>query len=298
MSDAPSVGTSIRGACLCGAVAFAIAPPYRWFAHCHCSMCRKHHGSLFGTSLGVARDAFRWLEGTEEIVHYRATAAFERPFCRRCGSTVPGASHDERYWAVPAGLLDDDPLVRPRTQIFVASRSLLSTLDDALPQHAGYPPGIALPEIATRAYDGLAPVEGSCLCGAVAFSSTEVPRRVLNCYCSLCRRSRAAAFSSTLLVPRETFRWDRGETQLRSFTMPAPRRYGTDFCGTCGSPVPNAAAASEAALLPAGTIDSPLPPLPAVHLYVGSKATWYEITDSWPRFAELPPPERLTEVLR
>jgi hypothetical protein len=89
MSDAPSLGTSIRGACLCGAVAFAIAPPYRWFAHCHCSMCRKHHGSLFNTSLGVTRGAFLWLRGDEGIVHYRATPAFERPFCGRCGSTVP-----------------------------------------------------------------------------------------------------------------------------------------------------------------------------------------------------------------
>ena len=311
MSDAPSVGTSIRGACLCGAVAFAVAPPYRWFAHCHCSMCRKHHGSLFGTSIGVARNAFRWLEGTEEIVHYRATAAFERPFCRRCGSPVPDISHDERYSAVPAGLLDGDPGARPRAHIFVASRSPLVELHDALPQHAGYPPGVALPEIAAREYDGSALVAGSCLCGAVAFSATELPRHVVNCYCSLCRRSRAAAFSSTLLVPREKFRWNRGEARIRSFAMPTARdggsaanagairgQYGTDFCGDCGSSVPSATAASEAAMLPAGAIDTRLPPLPAVHFYVGSKAPWYEITDSWPQFAEMPPPEQATEVLR
>jgi hypothetical protein len=279
-------------------VAFAVAPPYRWFAHCHCSMCRKHHGSLFGTSLGVARDAFRWLEGTEEIVHYRATAAFERPFCRRCGSTVPGVSHDERYWAVPAGLLDEDPRARPRTHIFVASRSPLVELDDELPKHASYPPGFALPEIAAREYVASAPVAGSCLCGAVAFSATEVPRRVVNCHCSLCRRSRAAAFSSTLLVARDTFRWNRGQTQVRSYALPTPRRYGTDFCADCGSPAPSAPSASPTVMLPAGAIDTPLPPLPAVHLYVGSKAPWFEITDSWPQFAERPPPEQLTVVLR
>ena len=121
--------------------AFAVAPPYRWFAHCHCSMCRKHHGSLFGTSLGVARTAFRWLEGADEIVHYRATAAFERPFCRHCGSTLPAVSHDERLLDVPAGLLDGDLGARPRTHIFVASRSPLCELDDALPRHDAYPPG-------------------------------------------------------------------------------------------------------------------------------------------------------------
>jgi hypothetical protein len=73
------VSTSTQGACLCGAVTFAIAPPYRWFAHCHCSLCRKHHGSLFGSGVGVALDKLEWLRGADAVVRYRATAAFERP---------------------------------------------------------------------------------------------------------------------------------------------------------------------------------------------------------------------------
>jgi len=292
------MSTSIRGACLCGAIAFTIAPPYRWFAHCHCSMCRKHYGSLFGTSLGVASAAFRWLRGTGEIVHYRATAAFERPFCRRCGSTLPGDSDEEGYWNVPAGLLDGDLDARPRSQIFVASRSPLTALDDALAPHDAYAPGTPLPTLPDREPLEGAAVSGSCLCGAVAFAATELPRRVVNCYCSLCRRSRAAAFSSTLLVPRDAFRWVRGEASIRSYALPPPSQYRTDFCADCGSPVPAAAAGLETAMLPAGAIDSPLPPLPAVHLYVGSKAPWYEIADAWPQFAGLPPPERLTELFR
>jgi hypothetical protein len=290
------MSTRIRGACLCGAVSFTIAPPYRWFAHCHCSMCRKHYGSLFGTSLGVASAAFSWLENTSEIVHYRATAAFERPFCRRCGSTVPGASEEEGYFNVPAGLLDASLSARPRSHIFVASRSALTTLDDALPRHDAYAPGTDLPSMPDRAPLEDATLSGSCLCGAVAFAATELPRRAVNCYCSLCRRSGGAAFSSTLLVPRETFRWYRGEARIRSYALPPPSTYRTDFCADCGSPVP-IAAGSEAAM-PAGAIDTPLPPLPAVHLYVGSKAPWYDIADAWPQFEELPPPERLTEVFR
>jgi hypothetical protein len=292
------VSTTIRGACLCGAVAFTISPPYRWFAHCHCSMCRKHYGSLFGTSLGVARAAFGWLEGTSEIVHYRATAAFERPFCRRCGSTLPGASEEEGYWNVPAGLLDADPGARPRTHIFVASRSPLTALDDELPRHDAYPPRTELPTVPTRApLDGAA-VSGSCLCGAVRFATSVLPKQVVHCYCSLCRRSRAAAFSSTLLAPRDAFRWERGEARIAHYALPRPRKYGTDFCADCGSVVPGAASESPTVMLPAGAVDSPLPTLPAVHLYVGSKAPWYEIVDAWPQFAELPPPERFTEVFR
>ena len=291
--------TNVRGACLCGAIAFAVEPPYRWFAHCHCSMCRKHHGSLFGTSLGVARESFHWLEGVDAVVHYRATAAFERPFCGRCGSTVPAPSHDDRYWNVPAGLLCADPGARPRSNIFVASRSPLAELGDVLPRHASYPPGIALPSVELRREKRIgAALAGSCLCGAVAFAADVMPRRVVSCHCSLCRRSRAAAFGSTLLVPRDAFRWQQGEMGVRTFTLPHPRQYGTDFCAECGSLVPSVPAESEAAMLPAGALDSPLPPLPAVHLYVGSKAPWYEIADAWPQFAALPPPETLTELFR
>ena len=273
-------------------------------------MCRKHHGSLFGTSFGVASEAFRWLEGVDAIVHYRATPAFERPFCGRCGSTVPALSHDPRYWNVPAGLLAADPGARPRSHIFVASRSPLVELDDVLPRHDAYPPGIVLPTAADapRVLRSRAPARpsldaepalaGSCLCGAVAFTATVLPRRVVNCHCSLCRRSRAAAFGSTLLVPREAFRWDRGEARVRSFALPLPRRYGTDFCADCGSLVPSVPKGAETAMVPAGAIDSPLPRLPAVHLYVGSKAPWYEIAGASPQFAALPPPEQLNELHR
>jgi hypothetical protein len=214
-------------------------------------MCRKHHGSLFGTGLGVRRESFRWLEGANEIVHYRATAAFERPFCRRCGSTVPAVSQDERYWNVPAGLLDADPGARPRTHIFAASRSPLTELDDELPRHDDYPPGFTLPTAPVRAPQEVAAVGGSCLCGAVVFTASVAPQRLVNCYCSLCRRSRAAAFGSTLLVPGESFRFTRGAHHVRSYALPAAatamdggsaanagaicaRRYATDFCGECG----------------------------------------------------------------
>ena len=175
------MSTSTHGACLCGAVTFAIAPPYRWFAHCHCSLCRKHHGTLYGTGLGVARDRLEWLSGADEVVHYRATAAFERPFCRHCGSTVPAISHDKHFWHVPAGLLSGDPGARPRSHIFVASKSPLYELADALPSHAAYPPGIELPIVAPAPAPAAGGVVGSCVCSAVAFAATATVDRVVNC---------------------------------------------------------------------------------------------------------------------
>jgi hypothetical protein len=259
-------------------------------------MCRKHHGSLFHTSLGVARTAFRWLDGADAIVHYRATAAFERPFCRHCGSTVPALSHDDRFMSVPAGLLDGDPGARPRSHIFAASRSPLAEIEDDLPCHAAYPPGFPLQAVDTRGAPNASAVEGSCLCGAVAFAAAVAPRRLVNCHCSLCRRSRAAAFSSTLMVGAEAFRWVTGAERVRRYALSLPRHYATDFCADCGSLAPSAPEGAKAVRVPAGAIDTALGPLPAVHLYVASKAAWHEIADAWPQFAELPPPGTFTEL--
>jgi hypothetical protein len=302
------MSTSTRGRCLCGAVMFAIAPPYRWFAHCHCSLCRKHHGSVFATGLGVARDRLDWLGGADDVVHYRATPAFERPFCRHGGSTVPAVSHDERFWHVPAGLLDGDPNARPRSHIFVASKSPLHELADALPRHAAYPPGIDVAAIERRTAPlGSGAIAGSCLCDRVAFSAAAIPRRLVNCYCSLCRRRSGGAFTSTLLPTTDQFQWRRGEARVRRYALPptlgtprsgAPRQYSCDFCADCGSPTPSVAAGQPWVYLPAGAIDTELPPLPSVHLYVASKAPWVAITDTWPQFAELPPPERFTEFFQ
>ena len=60
--------------------------------------------------------------------------------------------------------------------------------------------------------------------------------------------------------------------------------------------MPSAAGAAATVMLPAGSIDTALSPLPAVHLYVGSKAPWHEIADAWPQFAELPPADLLKEL--
>jgi len=286
----------IRGACLCGAVNFEVAPPYHWFAHCHCSMCRKHHGTLFGTGLGVERSRFRWLSGQDEIVHYRSTDSFERAFCRRCGSKVPGDSHLPDVVLVPAGTLEGDFGIRPRAHIFVGSKSPLYTINDTLTRYDAYPPGVQLPVVErprVKARPGT--VVGSCLCGAVGFEVSGELTRLVHCHCSLCRRSRGTPFASTLFCAPERFRWTRGKDRIRTYKLPPPRTYEADFCATCGSTVPTVVPDFGLVLVPAGAIDTALKPPTAVHIYVGSKAAWDEITDSAPQFDEMPPPDRFAE---
>jgi hypothetical protein len=60
------------GRCLCGEVSFEIDESSPGIAHCHCSMCRKFHGSEYATFATVPRDPFCWVTGETGIVAYRA----------------------------------------------------------------------------------------------------------------------------------------------------------------------------------------------------------------------------------
>ena len=129
----------IRGSCLCGGVQFEIARAVGPFELCHCSRCRKASGSAFVAGLGVLRDDFRLLQGRELIQTYEAPIrenppAYRTCFCSRCGSPVPRPVTDSPWLEVPAGLLDDDPQLRPDKHIFVELKAPWFSVADNLPQ--------------------------------------------------------------------------------------------------------------------------------------------------------------------
>ena len=129
----------IQGSCLCGGVKFEITRAVGPFELCHCSRCRKANGSAFAAGLGVLRDDFRLLQGRELIKTYEAPVretppAYRTCFCSRCGSPVPNPFSDSRWFEVPAGVLDDDPQLRPDKHIFVEAKSPWFAITDDLPQ--------------------------------------------------------------------------------------------------------------------------------------------------------------------
>lgn len=284
------------GTCLCGAVRYEIEPPYRWMTHCHCSMCRKHHGSLYGTTVGVEKQNFRWLQGEEAIVHYRASPSFERPFCRHCGSVVPETSTSMAI--CPAGNLADDLDAKPQAHIFVKSKSPMHEITDSLRQFDEYPPGYgaSVDAPAHTQAASTASASGSCLCGAVAFEIDAAPTKVLHCHCSRCRLTRGAPHASNVFVPRDALRWIRGADQVRSFKVADARMFSTSFCMTCGSLLPALFERMGHYNLPLGSLDTPLATQAGAHIFVGSKAPWFEITDRLPQFEALPPKDRIAEV--
>ena len=44
-----------QGSCLCGRVSYEFDGPISLMMNCHCSMCRKHHGSAYATFVNQGR---------------------------------------------------------------------------------------------------------------------------------------------------------------------------------------------------------------------------------------------------
>jgi hypothetical protein len=129
----------IRGSCLCGGVKFEIASTTGPFELCHCGRCRKASGSAFAAGLRVRGQDLRVIQGQELIKTFEAPIVEAPPpytnrFCGRCGSPVPVPSDDAAWFDVPAGLLDDDPQLRPDKHIYTDFKSPWDDISDRLPQ--------------------------------------------------------------------------------------------------------------------------------------------------------------------
>ena len=133
-----------KGSCLCGTVQYDTGGAIEGIDHCHCSMCRRSHGSAFSTYGRVLRSALVVASGEDAIERFQSSDAVTRAFCRNCGSSLffrHAAAEEFEFIAI--GTLDEDPGARPEAHIFVGSKAPWYEIEDDLPQHDEYPPGVA-----------------------------------------------------------------------------------------------------------------------------------------------------------
>jgi hypothetical protein len=280
----------VEGRCLCGTVRYEVDGPFTNMLHCHCSMCRKHHGSLFATFAAAPLSGFRMLSGADSIRRYGSSPGFHRSFCGNCGSVVPGPIEAMGLVICPAGNLEGELGIEPQLHMFVGSKASWHTITDELPQFEDYPPEFGMsasPRAAPVLKEGV--TQGGCLCGDVAFEIEGAPFRAMNCHCSRCRRGRSAAHATNLFYNSDGFRWIRGEDQVEEYKVPDAQYFAVAFCRRCGSALPRLSPEFKLAVVPAGSLDSDPGRGPQGHIYVGSKAAWFHISDNLPQFEEGPP---------
>ncbi len=124
---------------------------------------------------------------------------------------------------------------------------------------------------------------GTCLCGTVRYTVEDTFSYALNCHCSNCRRATGAAFKPFAGIARSKFTVMQGSDRLRVF---GDELVHDARCDQCGSLLYSVVRDGQYVHVTLGTLVDEPSIRPAAHIFVGSKAPWYTITDALPQHDE------------
>lgn len=124
-------------------------------------------------------------------------------------------------------------------------------------------------------------LRGKCLCGAVQYEVADDFAYALNCHCSNCRRATGAAFKPFAGIVRSALRVTQGADRLMIYGSAGNH---DAHCASCGSMPYSLVRDAAWVHVTLGTlVDSPSI-RPSAHIFVGSKAPWFTITDDLPQY--------------
>jgi len=128
-------------------------------------------------------------------------------------------------------------------------------------------------------------IVGGCLCRGVRYEYHGEIDEISICHCSQCRKAQGSAFVAVAPIAAEKFKLLRGEHLLKEYRA-APNKARV-FCSNCGSPIYSARDdLPDTKRLRLGTVETPVRCSNRYHIYAASKASWHEITDGYPQYAE------------
>ena len=124
---------------------------------------------------------------------------------------------------------------------------------------------------------------GKCFCGAVHYAVADEFQYAMNCHCSNCRRTTGSAFKPFAGIEREKFAVTQGADGLLT--------YGSEnthdaHCQKCGSFLYSVVRDGAWVHVAMGTLVDDPTIRPQRHIFVGSKAPWFTITDDLPQHRE------------
>ena len=124
---------------------------------------------------------------------------------------------------------------------------------------------------------------GSCLCRAVRYTVDDAFLYAANCHCSNCRRATGSAFKPFAGIEREKLTLVQGNDGQLVFGDDT----GHDVhCAKCGSLLYSVVREGRFVHVAMGTLVDVPTIRPTEHIFVGSKAPWFTITDDLPQYLE------------
>ena len=122
---------------------------------------------------------------------------------------------------------------------------------------------------------------GECFCRAVSYAVADEFGYALNCHCSNCRRTTGAAFKPFAGIARDRLVVTRG---MDNFTAYGDEANHDAHCGRCGSLLYSVVRDGAFVHVAMGTLVDDPSIRPTAHIFVGSKAPWFAITDDLPQY--------------
>ncbi len=124
---------------------------------------------------------------------------------------------------------------------------------------------------------------GSCECGAVRYRVDDEFVYAANCHCSRCRAATGSAFKPFAGIEREKLEVTQGTDSL---FVHGEEALNDTRCATCGSLLFSVVREGAYVHVALGSLVDEPSIRPTEHIFVGSKAPWFDITDDLPQFEE------------
>jgi hypothetical protein len=124
---------------------------------------------------------------------------------------------------------------------------------------------------------------GECECGAVRYRVADEFLYAANCHCSRCRAATGAAFKPFAGIEPEKLEISEGAGSLLVF---GDDDLNHTRCGVCGSLLFSVVRDGGYVHVALGSLVDEPGIRPTEHIFVGSKAPWFEITDDLPQAEE------------
>ena len=119
---------------------------------------------------------------------------------------------------------------------------------------------------------------GGCLCSAVRWRASAIPRAVHHCHCGMCRRWTGSGFATLVWFARSDLSW-HGATPTLFRSSPIAVR---SHCRHCGTPLALAYDGRGDIALAVGTLDDPAVVAPSHHYGVEGRLPWVDIGKDLP----------------
>ena len=122
----------LRGGCQCGAVRYVARVEDEEAYYCHCRMCQKAFGNLFGAFFFALGESVRW--ESAEPAYFHSSNIAQRGFCRECGTPLSFAYLGSEEIHLTVGSLDEPGRLRPVAHYGFESHVSSFFTDDGLPR--------------------------------------------------------------------------------------------------------------------------------------------------------------------